>query len=159
MQLEVVDLIFNGQHLKNARKAANLTQNQLGELVGITGVAIMRYENNQRRPSNEIFEKLANALNVPPVTLAIGMTQEEWDALDPRIGEALEASTQTFDSFERGELVETPIEVVLDTEDRERKKHLDDAYSKLNDEGQLEAVRRLEEMTEVPKYQRNQEHK
>ena len=40
----------DGERLKAAREAAGLTQEELGQRVGVTGVTIMRYEKNQRQP-------------------------------------------------------------------------------------------------------------
>ena len=53
-----------GERLKEARKAAGLTQEQLGEKIGVTGVTIMRYEKGERRPSYEQVKKMGEALGV-----------------------------------------------------------------------------------------------
>ncbi len=58
-----------GDHIRNARKQAGLTQEELGKSVGVSGVAIMRYEKNQREPGKEMLEKIAQALNVNPIDL------------------------------------------------------------------------------------------
>lgn len=55
-----------GKFIKEARKAKGLTQDELGKAIGLTGVAIMRYEKNQREPSKEIIERMAEVLNVHP---------------------------------------------------------------------------------------------
>jgi len=39
--------------IKIARMRKGLTQDQLGKLVGVSGVAIMRYEKNQRQPKQK----------------------------------------------------------------------------------------------------------
>lgn len=61
--------IMTGKHIKEARKARGLTQEQLGEKIGMSGVAIMRYEKGQREPSKEIIEKMAYVLKVSPMDL------------------------------------------------------------------------------------------
>lgn len=53
-----------GENIKKAREAAGLTQEQLGAMVGITGVAIMRYEKGLREPKLAMVDKLAGALGV-----------------------------------------------------------------------------------------------
>lgn len=55
-----------GKHIKSARKSAGLTQDELGQLIGISGVAIMRYEKGQREPTKETIEKIAAKLQVSP---------------------------------------------------------------------------------------------
>lgn len=57
---------MTGKLIKEARKAGGMTQEQLGKAIGMSGVAIMRYEKGQREPSKEIIEKIADALNVHP---------------------------------------------------------------------------------------------
>lgn len=53
-----------GDLIKREREAAGLTQEQLGEKIGVTGVTIMRYEKNQREPRLEQLDKIAEALGV-----------------------------------------------------------------------------------------------
>lgn len=66
-----------GNRIKAAREAAELTQEQLGNKIGLTGVSIMRYEKNQREPNQKILKLLANALNVS-VDYLIGTSEEKW---------------------------------------------------------------------------------
>lgn len=51
-----------GKRIKDARLAAKLTQEQLGEMIGVTGVTIMRYETGQRKPGWVQIGKIADAL-------------------------------------------------------------------------------------------------
>ncbi len=53
-----------GERLKEARKAAGLTQEQLGNYLGVTGVTIMRYEKSIRFPDYDTLIKLADYFNV-----------------------------------------------------------------------------------------------
>lgn len=53
-----------GMRLKELRKQANLTQQQLGEKVGVTKVSICCYENGTRTPTLDTLIDLADALNV-----------------------------------------------------------------------------------------------
>ena len=55
-------LIFS-KRLKELRKKANITQQQLGNLVGVTKVSICCYENGTRTPTLETLIDLANNLN------------------------------------------------------------------------------------------------
>lgn len=58
-----------GKNIRYYRKLNKITQSELGKLVGLSGVAIMRYEKEQREPNQEIVTKIANALDVSELTL------------------------------------------------------------------------------------------
>lgn len=53
-----------GQRIKDARLAKGLSQEQLGDLIGVSKVTICWYESNTRTPSLENFEKLVDALEI-----------------------------------------------------------------------------------------------
>lgn len=52
------------QRLKKARIEKNLSQTDLGGLVGIHYTQIGRYENKGAQPSADVLSKLANALEI-----------------------------------------------------------------------------------------------
>lgn len=52
------------QKIREARKDAKLTQNQLAVKVGTTKATISNYENRYSTPSNEMLVKLSETLNV-----------------------------------------------------------------------------------------------
>lgn len=51
-----------GDMIKNARKKRNLTQEQLGELVGVKKAQILRLENNTGNVTFETVMRIFNAL-------------------------------------------------------------------------------------------------
>ena len=53
-----------GENIKHFRKEKGYTQEELGYMVGLSGVAIMRYEKEQREPKQDILIKIAKALGV-----------------------------------------------------------------------------------------------
>lgn len=53
-----------GKRLKEIRKKAGITQQQLGDMVGVTKVSICCYENGTRTPTLETLIDLADSLNV-----------------------------------------------------------------------------------------------
>lgn len=53
-----------GQHIRQARELANMTQAELGEKIGVSGVAIMRYEKGTRQPRLEQLQRIADELGV-----------------------------------------------------------------------------------------------
>ena len=56
--------MFVGQRLKALRKEKNLSQQALGDALGITKVSICGYENGTRIPSLETFVMLADFFGV-----------------------------------------------------------------------------------------------
>ena len=59
-----------GERIRYYRKRVGMTQKQLAEACGITEPAIRNYELDNRIPSYEILEKIADALHVNYFTLA-----------------------------------------------------------------------------------------
>lgn len=72
-----------GTKIKEARKSKKLSQAELGNLIGTSGASIMRYEKGQRKPSKEIIEKIAIALDVSPTSL---LGWDEFDKKYPNMG-------------------------------------------------------------------------
>ncbi len=54
-----------GNWLKHRRKARDLTQAELAEQVGCSAAAIRKFEAEERRPSAQIAERLAEIFNIP----------------------------------------------------------------------------------------------
>lgn len=118
-----------GQRIKTARERAGITQFELGEKVGVSGVAIMRYEKDQRQPRLEQLSKIARALG----TTLYELVGDEY-----------------FSSHTREELVQMWKEVpFLDVSARDR---VDTALGKLNDAGMEKAADAVEVIAEVPRY-------
>ncbi|MCL6615136.1 MAG: helix-turn-helix domain-containing protein, partial [Firmicutes bacterium] len=55
---------MDGSRLKEARRARNLTQAELGRLVGVGKSAISQYEHGLRLPETAVLARLAEALGV-----------------------------------------------------------------------------------------------
>lgn len=73
-----------GDRIKIARKNAEMTQDELGKAIGLSGVAIMRYEKGQREPNKSVIESIAKVLGVNPNFLM------DWDELYPNIAKDVE---------------------------------------------------------------------
>lgn len=56
-------LLFS-KRLKEIRKQAGLTQQQLGDMIGVTKVSVCCYEKGTRTPTLDTLVDLANVLNV-----------------------------------------------------------------------------------------------
>jgi transcriptional regulator with XRE-family HTH domain len=55
-----------GAWLKRRRKALDLTQDALAQLVGCSVVSIRKFDGDEQRPSRQIAEHLAEQLSIPP---------------------------------------------------------------------------------------------
>ena len=114
-----------GELIKAARKKAGMTQAQLAEKLGISYVGVSQWENDLRNPKLDTLQRIASALGVPVQDLI-----SDWEAVDK-------------EEFKRVFIYGEGI-----------KDRIDAARDRLNDEGQEKAAERVEELTEIPKYQK-----
>lgn len=68
-RMEVICLKTLGERIRNARKAKNLTQKQLAELIGAKHNSISDWENNKNKPDADTLELLMGALDIDANTL------------------------------------------------------------------------------------------
>lgn len=61
-----------GNLIKEARTKKNLTQNELGELIGVTNKAVSRWENGESFPDIGVLETLSNVLDISIQDIVIG---------------------------------------------------------------------------------------
>lgn len=64
-----------GNRIKSARKEKRLTQKALAEKLNISTITIQNYENNRRKPSLEMINKIAESLEISITELI------NWDSL------------------------------------------------------------------------------
>lgn len=114
-----------GELIKAARKKAGMTQEELGSKLGVSGSSIAQWENDLRNPKLDTLQRIASALGVPVQELI-----SDWEAVDKEEFKRV---------FIYGEGIKDRIDAALD---------------RLNDEGQAKAAERVEELTEIPKYQK-----
>ena len=139
--------------LKKARKGAGLTRGELAKRAGISINSVINYENGRRIPTVEILVKLSDALKV---NLWDVVTQEQ---LADRIG----CSTMTNRRIETG--VHIPdwgqqaalekalcVDSMIGSAGLSQECKILTFYRLLNENGKKEALLRLQEMTEIPKY-------
>lgn len=79
-----------GARIKEARERAGLTQEDLGKRIGVTGVAVMRYEKGQRQPRIEQLNSIATALGVPTAEL-LGQNHTSSEAWNTALNQKLAA--------------------------------------------------------------------
>lgn len=86
-----------GENIKRHRNEKGLTQEELGNLLGISGVAIMRYEKGQREPKQETLIKIAKVLGVHLRDL---LDQSIWEEFDRQHADEI-GETNKYLSFLR----------------------------------------------------------
>ena len=59
-------MILVGDRIREAREKLNLSQEELGEKIGVTKVSISGYEKGTKNPKLNVFVKLANTLDLTP---------------------------------------------------------------------------------------------
>ena len=120
-----------GEEIRAARKRKGLTQKQLAEKMGVTETYISQYERDLRRPKPETVKRIADALEID--ALSISDFDNASDIL---------FSDLNYDLARYGEHF-------LD---------LVSAFCQLTDEGKREAVKRVQELAEVPRFKREATH-
>lgn len=148
-----------GERIKAARKKAGLTQAQLAEKLGVPFQSISQWERDTRKPKMETLAKIAEALGTS--------VSELYDVSDSPLMKALRNSMDQIANSAQGaaSAAMRPLlygnDVVSSEEDADPEpQHTDtetkllSAFSRLNEEGQQKAVERVEELAEIPKYQK-----
>ena len=159
-----------GKKIKAARQKKGMSQEELARFVGTTKSAVSRYEGGKRQPRFDQLQRIAAVLGVPIHDL-MGLTPFMKENVTPPDGPTMaeierEAAAQGMTVTEY--LLSKP-----ETEELGRRFAAHDArlsrflqfspppkyriaaaLDQLNDEGQEKAAERVEELTEVPKYQR-----
>lgn len=170
-----------GKRIRQARKQAGLSQKQLGERLNLSASMIGQWENDLRKPKFETAQRIATALNVDVNWLRNGQTLEQRDqAMKDYVDKRFyrELSFNATPDPEWAEL-ESKIKDGTITDDEAlrykelflqslsiSKEFVNDTLDllrgymdKLNPEGQQKALERIEELTEIPKYQRTENTK
>lgn len=144
-----------GQRIRDARKKAGMTQAELAEKLGISYVGVSQWERDIRNPKQETIQRLSDALGCDFYWLLWGeeLPIEERKAIDVMRF----FCTDDFHIKKAAKLAVHYSEV----EHREKgysfskcETELISFFTKLNDKGQAVAVERVEELTEIEKYQR-----
>ena len=122
-----------GQRIKEARIKAKLSQKELANRLGVSASLIGQYENHVRVPKYETQKKIANALGVDPYVIFNDSQRELFIEGEASV---LMANLKQGYSFSDCEV------------------KLINAFTLLNEDGQQKAIERVEELTEIPKYQK-----
>lgn len=152
-----------GKHIQAARKNAGLTQAQLAKVCGVATITIQQYERDKREPSFEMLSKIASTLSIPLWQLMGGaggddevihfeLSDEQYSLIGSS-GSVPDGGHYFFDPTSPE--ADAFMEVVLGLTDQQKIDHdLLAAFHKLNIWGQKKAIERVEELAEIPKYQK-----
>ena len=111
-----------GNRIKERRKALHMTQDELGEKLGVQKSAVAKWENGRvENIKRSVIQKMATILECSPVYLM------GWE-----------------------DQLEQPTKDTLTS----KQKHLLSVFDELNDYGQDEAIKRIEELAELERYKK-----
>ena len=167
------DIMSIGENIKKIRVDAGLTQKELGERLGITSQSIAQWETGRREPKYQSMVKIADALNVP-VSSLYGISEDNQykqdaikQALDLSVQDDGRIDTKAFSEnldYEYGVMSDADIAYVngeieklclkafdIWSED-ELRTLMNGYFSGLNRFGQIEAIRRVQELICMKKY-------
>lgn len=124
-----------GQKVKEIRKKKNLSQQQLGQIMGIKQQTVAQYEKAIDQPKLSTVRKIAEALDVTISELVV-----DWSSFSP------------------GELYEDMADNKFDYEDINPRQSVNDSriinhFHSLNYAGQDKALEQVEMLTKIPEYQ------
>ena len=123
-----------GENIREARKKKGLRQEDLAKKTGLATITIRQYESGKRTPNIPTLRLIAHVLKTPTVDL-LG---DDHDRIHQAMGGldifSEDAETATLEDVKRLNLM--------------------NFYEMLNEDGQTVAVERVEELTEIPKYQK-----
>lgn len=120
-----------GELLKKARLDAGMTQKELAEKCGMADSAIRKYESGKVIPKIETRKRIATALNITTS-----------DLMSP-----LELMSENF-----SESLNKAVEMIKINAEKDNR--LLAAYHSMNDKGQEKALDVVEDLAQIPAYQR-----
>lgn len=139
----VVRMLGLGKKIKRYRTDANITQRKMAKLLGIPYSTYSNYENDNRTPDTDTLDKICDILHISMSDLigpVVGPMGGD-DALD----RVRELAYRPIIPFTPENMAAMAREHILIT-----------SFRKLNIAGQKEAAKRVEELTEIPRYRRQE---
>ena len=138
------------ENLRTLRKYRNMTQKELADASGVSCSSIINYENGRRvSPPISILNKLASALRVN--LLALGAEHIHVK----KNGSLVLFGVPNMDDF-TGQVESVAVddweEFIIERGEQDIMEQLREYVKLLNREGAAEAVKRVQELTEIQKY-------
>lgn len=154
-----------GDRIKQVRIKVGMTQAELAKRLGVTPQAISQYERGIKKPKIGTLRKIATALNcnvgdldnsLPTIYVDTLLSQNP--ELEKNFSDAAKNMMQTLygttDEWEAKKIIFA--RWVNNLEEADRKSVFDTIkyLQALNSEGKMTAAERVEELTQIPKYQK-----
>ena len=136
----IVRMLDLGKKIKKYRTDANLTQRKMAELLEIPYSTYSNYENDNRTPDSETLQRICDILNISMQDLIGQFATGSGGDESERISELIYQPITPF----------TPENMAT----MAREQDMITSFRKLNVIGQMEAKKRVEELTEIPRYRR-----
>lgn len=111
-----MDTVMIGKFLKELRKDKGLTQEQLGEKIGVTNKTVSRWENGNYIPPAECLAMLSDIYGISINEILSGQkltTDEFADAAEDNLKSALELSEQLFKKSNKTLTIMWVVSIVL----------------------------------------------
>jgi len=137
-----------GQRIRSAREKAEITPDKLARDLGISDSIMAQYENDEQEPDFEILDKIASVLDVS-ISYLLGVEDANGFLLPTSFLDPLD-----FEFIKALGLDDPYNREIYKNNSTLPWQRMNAAWGKLNNAGQLAAVERIEELTEIPKYQR-----
>ena len=139
-----------GDRIKQVRLKAGITQAELAKRLGVTPQAISQYERGIKKPKIETLRKIATALNCNVSDLDNSLPTVYIDALLSQNPELEKKFSDTAKNM--------MLSLYGTTDEWEARKIVFARWvnnlQALNSEGKMTAAERVEELTQIPKYQK-----
>lgn len=156
-----------GERIKQARQAVGMTQADLAKLLDVPFQSISQWERGVRNPKYSTLQRIAEALGVSAdslmenghvLTSSVELAEPiaTYEALtkvileDSKVPAHIKAMIQKFRPNQ--EEVKNALFLLSSTAFQAARK-ITPLLEKLNDKGQLEAKKRIEELAQLPQYQ------
>ena len=165
LSLKEVTTLNIGDNIKRIRKEKGLTQKQLAKKLGVSQQNLAQYESNKRYPKLATARKIATALDVYLSDLNpdwSNFSSEEIisdisDSADKAINDTAQIINETsvaLQNISKTVINSSQLKQATESFLNLSEKMLVENFSKLNEDGQEEAVRQVEMLTKIPEYQR-----
>ena len=160
-----------GDNIRTYRKHANMTQKELAQKCGFATGTIQQYEFAKRQPRYEQLCAISKALDITPSKLIFNSNDGQYLDNDLQYfdykGSVLDNILKIIEQYNPSVDIEGAIKASLNYNEKylHELKELYDDYSvdfkthklinlfwELNEKGKKEAIKRIEELTEIKKY-------
>lgn len=148
--------------LRKVRKKCGITQEELAKRLKLNRATVSKYETGQIKPTFEQIQNIAEVLGVAlsellPDSFAAAIISGTEEKYEERLKEKEKAFYEAWDAVDdkfRRSVIEEMRDDVDGFVDSDNGLSIIQSYLDLNEEGQFEAVKRIMELAQIPKYQR-----